>query len=114
MAELKTEKEKILELKTKIHEMRTRKLLTIDYLETETKKLIDSLSEMDKKLQEIQGKIEEEKMPLKLAYAVIKSIEARKSILDGWKMALKECRLALTYLVKEEGKLEYELMKIGG
>lgn len=111
MSEYKTNKERILELQNKIHELRMKKLLTIEYIEEETHKLIVILTELDKKLSDISDKLVEGKMEEKMAYAIIKSIEARKSILDGWKMALKECRLALTFLVKEEGKVQYLLVE---
>jgi hypothetical protein len=113
--EVKTKSEKLQELTDTIHELRKRELLTIDYIEKESRKLIDTLTELEKQLIGIQdgllGKGDAPKIEAKMAYVLIKIIDARKSVLDGWKMTLKECRLALTFLVKEEGRIEYMMQK---
>jgi len=96
----KTEKEKILQLKKKIFELREKRLLVIENLEKES-------NNYQKELDNIKAKLEKDEIDFKVAGALTKIIDSKKAI-------LKECRLALSFLLKEEGRLEYELQKLGG
>ena len=94
----KTEKERIMELKDKIFELRKRKLLTIEGMEEQGKKLNDELIA-------IQNKLLKSEIDAKIGTALIKSIDARRGI-------LREYRLAMSFLTKEEGRLEFEIAKL--
>jgi hypothetical protein len=98
MSEPKTDKEKIQELKNKIQELRMKKLLTIEGVEERGK-------EFDKKLDEISDDLKSGKINFKVASVLIKAIDAKRGI-------LRECRLALGFLTKEEGRIEFELLKL--
>jgi hypothetical protein len=98
---IKTDKDKIMELKDKIHQLRTKKLLTIGYLEEQAKALDGELTEVQKDLRKENG------MNPKVATALIKAIDARRGI-------VRELRLATSFLTKEEERLELELLKVSG
>ncbi len=111
MSEHKTKKERIQELLDKIHDLRKRKLLQIDYIEQEEKKIVENLGKLDEDLQKIQKDLNDDKVKLGKATVLYKIIEARKKVLEGYKSTLKECRMMQTLLIKEEGKLQFELVK---
>lgn len=112
MTEYKTKQERIQELINKVHELRKKKLFTIEYLEQEMNKLTKIELELDKKLAEIMGLVEKDEIKGAKAIILTRIIDIRKTVLDGYKSALKECRLTLTFLIKEEGKYQYELAKV--
>lgn len=89
-----------MELKDKIHELRTRKLLTIEYL-AEQAKLFDG------ELKQVQEDLRSGKIDAKVATALIKAIDGRRGI-------VRELRLATSFLTKEEERLELELLKATG
>lgn len=107
-----SEKDKLQELLGKLYDIRLQQLLTIENIAKGNKTIIDELKERDKELKKAQEELGI--CPLKEIkrwQAIVKTIEARKSLLDGRKMAMKECRLALTYLLKMEGKLRAEMVE---
>ena len=109
-----TKREKIEGLINKIHQLRERKLLKIEYITDESKNLLTNLNKLDKILENAQTELTEKgctRNDIARIKILIKAIEARKKMSDGNKMVLKEIRLALTFLVKEEGRLEYLLQK---
>lgn len=97
---IKTEKEKIMELKDKIHGLRKKKLLTIEHLEEQAKKF-------DEELIQVQEDLRSAKIDPKIATALIKAIDGRRGI-------VRELRLATSFLTKEEERLELELLKVSG
>lgn len=97
---IKTEKEKIMELKNKIHKLRTKKLLTIEYLEEQAKKF-------DEELRQVQTDLRNKQIDPKVATALIKAIDGRRGI-------VRELRLSTSFLTKEEERLELELLKVSG
>jgi len=98
MSEPKTDKEKIQELKNKIQELRMKKLLTIEGVEAHGKEL-----EVD--IEKVMDDLRNKKIDFKTASVLIKGIDAKRGI-------LRECRLALGFLTKEEGRIEFELLKL--
>ena len=112
MSEPKTKKEQILELLNKVHELRQKKLFTIEYLETEMHKIVTAIEDLNTKLDKIAKDLQEGTINNGTAIILCKILDTRKSILEGYKSALKECRMTITLLIKEEGKLNYELVKI--
>lgn len=106
MSEHKTEKEKLQGLLNKLYEIREMQLLTIEEIAEKTNKLLDRLDDLDKKLENAQKSAET--CPVKEVRrweVVVRCIAARKAVLSAEKMALKELRLMLTYLLKKEGAL---------
>lgn len=98
---IKTDKDRILELKEKIHELRKKKLLTIEHLEEKAKELDGELAKVQEDLRKEDG------MNPKVATALIKAIDGRRGI-------IRELRLATSFLTKEEERLELELLKASG
>jgi len=98
MSEPKTDKEKIQELKNKIQELRMKKLLTIEGVEKHGQ-------ELETELGKISDDLRSGKINFKVASVLIKGIDSKRGI-------LRECRLALGFLTKEEGRIEFELLKL--
>lgn len=107
----KTNKERLEELISKIHSLRMNKLFTLEKIQEKEVKNVESLEALDKKLGEIQADLLEDKIDYKKAMVLIKIIGARKTIIAGLNSSIKECRLILTTLVKEEGKYQFEYAK---
>lgn len=95
---IKTDKENFQELKNKIQELRRKKLLTIEGVEKHGQELESEIEQVNQDLRD--GKID-----TKVAMALIKGIDSKRGI-------LRECRLALGFLTKEEGRIEFELLKL--
>lgn len=106
-----TPQERIQELINKIQDLRKNKLYHIEYIEKETTKIVDTLKTMDTKIADLITKIETGSYDAKQAMLLLKAFDTRKVTLEGYKSTLKECRLIITLLIKEEGKLQYELVK---
>ena len=104
-----TKQESIKELLKKIHELRLRKLLQVDYIETEAKKIVKTLSDLDEDLKKIQKDLNDNTINNGRAIVLCKLVEARKKVVEGYKSTLKECRMMITLLIKTEGKLLYDL-----
>lgn len=98
MSEPKTDKENFQELKNKIQELRMKKLLTIEGVEAKGK-------ELEKDIEKVMEDLRSGKIDFKIASVLIKGIDAKRGI-------LRECRLALGFLTKEEGRIEFELLKL--
>lgn len=107
----KTKKEEIQELINKIHELRSKKLLTVEYLESEMHKIVETIGKLDAELSKIANDLQDEKIDKGTAIILCKILDTRKSILEGYKSCLKECRMSITLLIKQEGQLSYELVK---
>ena len=88
------------------------KLFTIEKIEKESEATLKTMQELDKKLEEIQKNFEDKKIDTKTAYLLIKLISGRKEVLTGYNGIVKEMRLILSTLVKEEGKLRGEMARI--
>jgi len=113
MSEYEVDLRKLKELKDKLYRIRDQRLDTVEEVVQKNNKLIERLDELDKKLEEAQDKLANcDFKELKRWMSIVKTIETRKTILSAEKMALKECRLALTFLVKEEKRLEYLIRKL--
>ena len=95
---IKTDKEKIQELRNKIQELRMKKLLTIEGVEAHGKELTKELEKISEDL--IKGTVD-----FKVASVLIKGVDSKRGI-------LREYRLALGFLTKEEGRIEFELLKL--
>lgn len=111
MEQPKTKKEEIQGLLNKIHELRSKKLLTVEYLESEMHKIVTIIGDLNAKLDKIATDLQAGTIDKGTAIILCKILETRKSILEGYKSCLKECRMAITLLIKEEGKLTFELIK---
>lgn len=106
------DKERLEELLNKIQNIRFQQLFTIEEIAKGNNEIIDELKDRDKELKKAQDELESCSIKeIKRWIAIVKTIEARKSLLDGRKMAMKECRLALTYLLKMEGKLFAQMVE---
>ena len=101
----KTEKEKLQELLDKVQEIRMKQLLTIEEIANGNNKILEDLKERDKELKDVQATLATcPPKEIKRYQIIIKAIEGRKQLISVRKMALKEMRLSLTYLLKFEGK----------
>jgi len=113
MSEKELELEKLKGLMKKLYHVRESRLETVDVIVEKNNKLIGRLRELDEKLAEAQKILEGCKpKEIKRWMAIVKTIETRKQLLGAEKMSLKENRLALTFLVKEEKRLEYLIRKL--
>lgn len=106
---VKTRKEELLSLRKKIQELRMKKLLTVEYITDETEGLGKRYKALDDELENIKTDLKESKVSAKDVYALVTIIKAQQDTAQAHKTALREQRLALTLLIKEEGKLQYEL-----
>lgn len=109
---VKTRKEELLALRKKIQELRMKKLLTIEHITDETEGLEGKYKQLDKELGEIKSNFKEGKVSVKDVYALVTIIKAQQDTVQAHKTALREQRLALTLLIKEEGKIAFEILKL--
>lgn len=113
LSEYEVDLRKLKELKDKLYRIRDQRLDTVEEVVEKNNKLIVRLDKLDKKLEEAQDAMATcDFKEIKRWMSIVKIIETRKTILSAEKMALKECRLALTFLVKEEKRLEYLVRKL--
>ena len=113
MSESEVDLEKLKELKNKLYRIRDQRLDTVEDVVNKNNVLIERLDKLDKALVEAMEKLETcEPKEIKRWAAIVRTIEIRKKVIDGEKMALKECRLALTFFVKEEKRIEYLVRKL--
>lgn len=112
MDEYEIDLEKLKELKNKLYRIRDQRLDTVEDVVKKNNVLIERLDKLDVALVEAMEKLENcPPKEIKRWAAIVRTIEIRKKVIDGEKMALKECRLALTFLVKEEKRIEYLIRK---
>ena len=113
MSEYEVDLAKLKELKDKLYRIRDQRLDTVEDVVKKNKVLIGRLDKLDEALVGAMKQLETcEPKEIKRWAAIVRTIEIRKKVIDGEKMALKECRLALTFLVKEEKRLEYLFRKL--
>lgn len=113
MSEYDIDLEKLKELKDKLYDIRNARLDTVDQVVERNNKLIDRLDKLDEQLKKAQAKLGDcEPKEIARWVAIARTIEVRKKVLGAVKMALKENRLALTFLVKEEKRIEYLIRKL--
>lgn len=113
MSEYEVDLARVKELKDKLYKVRKERLFTVDEVVKRIKELIESLRKLNKQAEEAQKTLKTcEAKDIKRWAAVVRAIETRKTLLSAEKMALKEHRLLLTYLLKEEKRLEYLIRKL--
>lgn len=113
MSEQDIDLEKLRELKDKLYNIRNARLDTVDKVVERNNKLIERLDKLDEQLKNVQKKLGNcDPKEIARWIAIIRTIEIRKKVLGAEKMALKENRLALTFLVKEEKRIEYLIRKL--
>jgi len=113
MSEEEVDLRKLKDLMDKLYHIREARLDTVDEIVDKNNKLIERLQKLDEQLEEAQDKLGDcEPKEIKRWMAIVKTIETRKTILSAEKMSLKENRLALTFLVKEEKRIEYLIRKL--
>jgi len=113
MSEDEVDLEKLRELKDKLYRIRHQRLDTVEDVVKKNNVLIERLDKLDEALVETMKKLETcSPKEISRWAAIVRTIEIRKKVIDGEKMALKECRLALTFLVKEEKRIEYLVRKL--
>lgn len=113
MSEDEVDLRKLKDLKDKLYHIRGARLDTVDEIVDKNNKLIERLEKLDDELKETQSKLSNcDPEEIKRWMAIVKTIETRKTILSAEKMSLKENRLALTFLVKEEKRIEYLIRKL--
>lgn len=107
------ELERVKGLKDRLYKIRQERLFTVDEVVKRIKELIQSLRKLNEQAEEAQEKLQScEPKDIKRWAAIVRAIETRKTLLSAEKMALKEHRLLLTYLLKEEKRLEYLIRKL--
>lgn len=113
MSEYNIDLEKLKALKDKLYQIRNARLDTVDQVVERNNKLIERLDKLDEQLKEAQSKLGScDVKEIARWVAIARTIEVRKKVLGAVKMALKENRLALTFLVKEEKRIEYLVRKL--
>ena len=113
MSEYEIDLARVKELKDKLYKIRRERLYTVDEVVKMIKKLLADLKKLNDEAKEAQEKLVNcESEDIRRWAAIIRAIESRKTILSAEKMALKEHRLLLTYLLKEEKRLEYLIRKL--
>lgn len=88
------------------------KLFTIENIEKESENASKKIKELDTELAKLQKEVSEDKISLKKAYLLEKIISGRKSVLTSYNSIVKESRLILSTIVKEEGRLRGEMARV--
>jgi len=100
-------------LKDELYKIRKERLFTVDEVVKRIKELIQSLRKLNDEAKKAQETLVTcEAKDIRRWTAIVRAIETRKTLLSAEKMALKEHRLLLTYLLKEEKRLEYLIRKL--
>jgi len=112
MSEYVTEQERIKELEDKIHQLKMKKLLKIEYITDKTDIVVDKLEALEGELKKSQDVLTGgnngspcELKEVKRWEAVIKCIKTRKDVLTGFKQVLHEARLSIRLIMKQEDQL---------